>query len=345
MSKIIVTGGLGYIGSHTTVDLLQNDHHVVILDNLSNSKREVLESIKELGSDKVDFVELDITDRSILFDHKSLLANTDAIIHFAALKAVGESVEKPLKYYHTNILGLLNILEFAQDLQINNFVFSSSSTVYGQPDILPVTEKSAIKPPQSPYGATKQISEQILKDFSKVHEGFNCVALRYFNPIGAHSSAKIGELPLGTPNNLMPFITQTAIGIREELSVFGDDYQTPDGTGIRDYIHVVDLADAHVCAIKRLLAKESADPFEVYNIGTGKGYSVLEVIKSFEKTSGVRLKYKVVDRRQGDIAEVYADVSHAKNVLNWEAKLSLDEMTESAWIWEKGLSKEKTKMK
>lgn len=334
--KILVTGGTGYIGSHTVVELQQKGYDVVIIDNLSNSVKSVLFSIQKITGIMPEFEEFDLTDsrRTAKFFHDN--NDINGVIHFAALKAVGESVENPLFYYRNNILSLLNILEGMKVNNINNFVFSSSCTVYGQPDELPVSENAPVKPALSPYGNTKQISEEIIFD---VHKTFNLQALllRYFNPIGAHESSLIGELPLGIPNNLVPFITQTAIGKRNILNVFGGDYNTPDGTAIRDYLHVVDLAKAHLIALNRMIENKNKKDIEVFNLGTGRGYSVLEVIASFERVSGVKLNYQIVDRRAGDVEQVWADPSRANHDLKWKAEKSLDEMTLSAWKWEKVL--------
>lgn len=341
MKKILVTGGTGYIGSHTVVELQQKGYDVIIVDNLSNSSIEVLDNIAAITGTKPLFEKLDLAEREVTLDFFARHTDIAAIIHFAAYKAVGESVEQPLKYYRNNLFSLINILDGMLENRISNMVFSSSCTVYGQPDELPVTEQAPIKQAMSPYGNTKQISEEILRDTTNVNKNLNAICLRYFNPIGAHESAKIGELPLGVPNNLVPFITQTAIGIRPQLKVFGDDYPTPDGTPIRDYIHVVDLAKAHVVAVDRMLNEKMKKNCEVFNLGTGNGFSVLEVIKSFEKVAGVKLNYKIVDRRPGDITEVWADTSFANRELGWKAEKGLDEMTLSAWKWELALAEKK----
>ncbi|MCK5856108.1 MAG: UDP-glucose 4-epimerase GalE [Bacteroidales bacterium] len=334
--KILVTGGLGYIGSHTVVELQQSGYEVIIVDNLSNSRIEVLENIEKISGVKPNYENFDLSEANLCADFFRRNADIEGIIHFAAYKAVGESVEKPLEYYKNNIGSLLNIMENMRSFKIENLVFSSSCTVYGQPDELPVTERAPIKEALSPYGYTKQVAEVMISDFIYAHPA-NSIALRYFNPIGAHKTALIGELPLGVPNNLMPFITQTAIGIREQLSVFGDDYNTPDGTAIRDYIHVVDLAKAHVIAVERMMNKKQKAAFEIFNIGTGNGYSVLEVIQSFEKTSKRKLNYKIVARREGDVEQVWADTNFANNELGWKAEKGLDEMTLSAWNWQLSL--------
>ncbi|HPR56927.1 MAG TPA: UDP-glucose 4-epimerase GalE [Bacteroidales bacterium] len=340
MKKILVTGGTGYIGSHTTVELQQKGYDVVIVDNFSNSQADVLDNIEAISGKKPAFENFDLSDREKTLDFFSRYHDLDAIIHFAAFKAVGESVAKPLLYYQNNIFSLVNILQGMLNNNINNLVFSSSCTVYGQPDKLPVDELAPVQQAMSPYGNTKQISEEIIQDTVR-SSSLKAIALRYFNPIGAHESSKIGELPLGVPNNLVPFITQTAIGIREQLKVFGSDYPTPDGTPIRDYIHVVDLAKAHVIAVDRMLENKTKKTFEVFNLGTGKGYSVLEVINSFEKVSGLKLNYKIVDRRPGDVTEVWADTRFANEELGWKAEKGIDEMTLSAWNWELALHSKK----
>ncbi len=331
-ANILVTGGLGFIGSHTVVELQNEGFDVVIIDDLSNSKIEVLDGITSISGKKPEFFQFDLKDKKLVEqffkNHK-----IDGIIHFAASKAVGESVEKPLLYYENNIATLVFLLQEMIKNKVNKFIFSSSCTVYGQADELPITENAPIKPAESPYGNTKQIGEEILKDTAKV-ENLNIIALRYFNPIGAHKSAIIGELPIGVPQNLIPFVTQTAAGIREELSVFGDDYPTPDGTAIRDYIHVVDLAKAHVSALNRLLEKQNKTNFETFNVGTGKGSSVLEVINAFEKVSGKKLNYKIVGRREGDITSAYADTTLANKELGWKSKLSLEDALDAAWKWQ-----------
>ncbi len=336
-AKILITGGTGYIGSHTAVELLEDGFEVVILDNLSNSSEEVIDRIETITGIRPAFEKLDMLDQVGLTSFFQRHGDISGIIHFAALKSVSESVEKPLDYHLNNVSGLLNIIQQTKNNQIPYLIFSSSCTVYGQPEKLPVTEKTSLLPAMSPYGTTKKIGESILQDVSS--ETLNIVALRYFNPVGAHPSALIGELPTGTPTNLMPFITQTAIGIREKLLVYGNDYNTPDGTAIRDYIHVVDLAKAHVKALQRLISKKNKDSFEVFNIGTGKGYSVLEIIRSFEKTSSTKLSWAFAPRRSGDIEQIWADVSYSTEELGWKTTFSLDEMTESAWKWEQNLIK------
>lgn len=338
MQKILVTGGLGFIGSHTVVELQKEGYEVLIIDNLSNSSIDVLGQITSITGKQPVFENLDLKNQHELKTFFKSNKNIEGIIHFAASKAVGESVEKPLEYYHNNISSLIYLLEEMKNSNVSNFIFSSSCTVYGQADIMPITESAPFKPAESPYGNTKQIGEEIISDSSKV-SNLRAVALRYFNPIGAHGSAEIGELPIGIPQNLIPYVTQTAAGIRKELSIFGGDYPTSDGTAIRDYIHVVDLAKAHTVAMKRLLDKKNKSPFEVFNIGTGKGTSVLEVIKAFEKVTNQPLNYKIVDRREGDIIEAYADTSLANNELKWKAELNLEEALASAWKWQLTLKK------
>ena len=335
--QVLITGGTGYIGSHTAVEFIQAGYDVVIIDNLSNSKIDSLEGIEQITGVKPEFAEFDLTDKSKLEEFFGSHPNIDAIIHFAAYKAVGESVNEPLMYYQNNLVSLMNLLEMMEKYDTKSFVFSSSCTVYGEPDELPVKESSTIKAATSPYGNTKQIAEEIIRDYMKVSANLKSIALRYFNPVGAHESAAIGELPLGVPANLVPFITQTAIGIRKELSVFGDDYETPDGTCIRDYIHVVDLAKAHVIATERLLSSKNKSNYETFNLGTGTGISVLEVIKSFEKVSGESLNYKVVGRREGDIVKVYSHTKLANDELGWKTEKELDDMMLSSWNWEKSL--------
>lgn len=339
MDKILVTGGLGFIGSHTVVELIEEGFEVVVIDDLSNSSIKILEKITSITGTIPIFEEIDLKERDRVREFFETHSDIKGIIHFAASKAVGESVEKPLLYYENNINTLIYVLQEVQKLEQSNFIFSSSCTVYGQADELPITEHAPVKPAESPYGNTKQIGEEIIRDVCKVNADLNAIALRYFNPVGAHDSAKIGELPIGVPQNLVPFITQTAIGIREQLSVFGDDYPTPDGTCIRDYIHVVDLAKAHVVALQRLLRHNNTSNYEVFNLGTGKGSSVLEVIESFERVSGEKLSYKIVERRPGDITAAYADTRKANEVLGWKAKSSLDDAMRSAWKWEQEIRK------
>ncbi|MEK6494848.1 UDP-glucose 4-epimerase GalE [Myroides odoratimimus] len=331
--KILVTGGLGFIGSHTVVELQQQGYEVVIADDLSNSSMEVLDGIEGITQIRPAFVELDLRDGAgvskLFADYKDITG----VIHFAASKAVGESVEKPLMYYENNIVPLLNLLKELDKKEKSHFIFSSSCTVYGQAAVMPITEQAPVQKAMSPYGNTKQIGEDIITDVTRV-SNISAVLLRYFNPIGAHASTLIGELPNGVPQNLIPFITQTAIGLRQELSVFGDDYNTPDGTCIRDYIHVVDLAKAHVTALDRLIKEKNVEKVEVFNVGTGKGSSVMEIIQAFEKVSGVKLPYKIVARREGDITQAYASTTKANEVLGWKTELSLEEALDSAWKWE-----------
>lgn len=331
--KILVTGGTGYIGSHTVVELQQAGYEVVIIDNLSNSNEEVLDGIVNITGKRPIFFNIDCTDMNALTPLFSEHA-FDGIIHFAASKAVGESVQKPLLYYRNNLVSLINLLELMPRHNVKGIVFSSSCTVYGEPDSNPIDENAPIKPAASPYGNSKQINEEIIKDF--IHSGADVksIILRYFNPIGAHPSAEIGELPLGVPQNLVPYITQTGLGIREQLSVFGDDYDTPDGSCIRDFINVVDLAKAHVIAIERMLNDKSNDKVEIFNLGTGIGVSVLELINLFEKVSGTSLNYKIVDRREGDIEKIWAQPDKANNVLGWKAEKSIEETMDSAWKWQ-----------
>jgi UDP-glucose 4-epimerase len=336
--KIVVTGGLGFIGSHVVVELQSKGFEVVIIDNLSNSSVEVLKGIKAITGKQPLFEKLDLRDKSSVVDFFKKHHDVIGVIHFAASKAVGESVNLPLLYYENNLNTLTYILQELQKKETSNFIFSSSCTVYGQANSLPITESAPIKEAESPYGNTKQIGEEIIRDTCRVTVNLKAIALRYFNPIGAHASAKIGELPIGTPQNLVPFITQTGKGLREQLSVFGNDYPTKDGTCIRDYIHVVDLAKAHVAALKRLIDGANTDNYEVFNIGTGKGSSVLEVINAFEEVSNQKLNYKIVDRRAGDVIAAYADTTKANNVLGWKAKLSLKDALASAWKWEQGLN-------
>ena len=335
MPKVLVTGGTGYIGSHTTVELMGAGMEVVIIDNLENSKREVIDGITEITGSRPTFVEADLRDKTATFALFEDNPGIESVIHFAAYKAVGESVDKPLAYYENNLVSLMNLLEAMKKYGVPNIVFSSSCTVYGQPDIIPVSEQAPIKEASSPYGNTKQIAEEILKDVVVSNPSTKVVSLRYFNPVGAHPSNLIGELPLGVPANLVPFITQSVIGIRDTLRVFGDNYNTPDGTAIRDYINVVDLARAHVVAIHRLLDKKQKSAFEVFNLGTGKGLSVFEVISAFERATGEKVNYQVVDRREGDVEQVYSDTRFANEELGWKAEVDIDETLRSAWQWEK----------
>lgn len=333
--NILVTGGLGYIGSHTCVELIKRGYEVSIIDNLVNSERFILDRIKKITGEKINFYEIDIKD---LDETRSCFKNKkfDLVIHFAALKSVNESVKFPDRYFRNNIGSLENILKCIESEDVGGLVFSSSCTVYGQPDILPVTENSPLKKAESPYAETKQICEKIIKEFATINKKPSII-LRYFNPVGAHESGLIGELPRGVPDNLVPFITQTAIGKRDKLKVFGDDYNTKDGTPVRDYIHVVDLAEAHVSAVDRLINDETKDNYEFYNVGTGTGYSVLEVIKSFERINKIKLSYEIVGRREGDIESIYSDNKLSSKTLNWRAIRDLDLMMKSAWIWEKKL--------
>jgi UDP-glucose 4-epimerase len=335
MKKILVTGGLGYIGSHVVVELQNNGFDVVIIDDLSNSSIDILDRISEITGKIFLFEKIDLKEKHNVVNFFKRHNDIDGVIHFAASKAVGESVNNPLKYYENNIHSLVYLLQEINKLASNKLIFSSSCTVYGQADELPIAEQAPIKEPESPYGNTKKIGEQIIKDTCSANRTLNTIALRYFNPIGAHRSANIGELPIGTPQNLVPFVTQTGIGIREKLSVFGNDYPTPDGTCIRDYIHVVDLAKAHVIAMERLLKKRNTENYEVYNIGTGKGSSVLEVVNTFEEVSGVKLNYSFAERRAGDIVSAYADTTKANTVLGWKSELTLKDSLHSAWEWEK----------
>jgi UDP-glucose 4-epimerase len=333
--KVLVTGGLGFIGSHTVVELQNAGYEVIIIDDLSNSTISVLDGITAITGKAPIFEKLDLKEKEEVETFFNTYNDIVGVIHFAASKAVGESVSNPLMYYENNLNTLIYMLKSVLKLEVSNFIFSSSCTVYGQADDMPILEKAPVKAAESPYGNTKQIGEEIIQDCCKIEPKFNAIALRYFNPIGAHESIKIGELPIGVPQNLVPFITQTAAGLRKELSVFGDDYPTPDGTCIRDYIHVVDLAKAHVVALQRLLNKKNESNYDVFNIGTGKGSSVLEVIQSFEKVSGQTLNYKIAPRREGDIIQAYAETSKSNNTLGWKTELTLDDAMLSAWNWEK----------
>lgn len=335
MKQILVTGGTGYIGSHTTVELQNAGFEVVIVDNFSNSGIEVLDGIEKITGIRPAFEEFDLIDKEKVDAFFEKYPNIEAIIHFAAFKAVGESVAKPIKYYRNNLTSLVNILDAMDRYGVQGMVFSSSCTVYGQPDQLPVTENAPVVKANSPYGNTKQISEEIIQDTLLACPELKTIALRYFNPVGAHPTALIGELPLGVPQNLVPFITQTAAGLRKQLSVFGSDYNTPDGTAIRDYIHVVDLAKAHVVAVKRLVEEKNKKQFEIFNLGTGNGLSVLDIVKTFEKVTGQNLNYALVDRRPGDVEKVYADTTFANEELGWKAESSLEDILTSAWKWEK----------
>ncbi len=332
MKKILLTGGLGYIGSHVAVELIDKGFEVIILDDLSNSELFVLDRIKEITGKDIIFEKGDIRDYDFLY-HLLSRYNIEGVIHFAAKKAVGESVQKPLLYYDINVSGLICLLKALGDHSIKKLIFSSSCTVYGSPDSFPVTEQTPFGDTPSPYGKTKQMCEQILEDASLIAD-YDIVSLRYFNPVGAHPTGKIGELPKGVPNNLVPFITQTAAGLRDELSIFGSDYNTPDGTAIRDYIHVVDLARAHVRALEANLGK-----YVALNVGTGKGHSVLEVVKTFQEVTGVNLPFKIVDRREGDIPEIFGDTNFANHKIGWKAEKGLAEMLKDAWRWQKSLLK------
>lgn len=331
--KILVTGGLGFIGSHTVVELQNEGFEVVIADNLYNSSIDVLKGIVNITGKSPIYENIDLRDKVAVQSFFQKHSDVGGVIHFAASKAVGESVQKPLEYYENNIAALVYVLQELEKKPAANFIFSSSCTVYGQADKMPITENAPVQQPMSPYGNTKKVGEEIIIDVAKA-TNINAILLRYFNPIGAHPSAEIGELPIGVPQNLVPFITQTGFGLRQELSVFGDDYPTPDGTCIRDYIHVVDLAKAHVIAMQRLLNKKNLDKVETFNLGTGTGSSVLEVIHSFEKVSGKKLPYKIMPRREGDITTAYANTDKANNVLGWKAQSTLDEAMASAWKWE-----------
>lgn len=336
MSDILVTGGTGYIGSHTVVELQHAGYTPIIVDNLVNSNAGVLDQVEKITGVRPEFHNFDLCDSEkvnrFVADHPDITG----VIHFAAYKAVGESVQQPLKYYHNNFFSLINLLNAYAGKSVN-FVFSSSCTVYGQPDVLPVTEEAPVKKAESPYGNTKQIAEEILAETAAASDNYHIISLRYFNPVGAHESALIGELPLGVPQNLVPFITQSAIGKRGPITVFGDDYRTPDGSAIRDYIHVVDLAKAHVAAIRLLEEGNPAGNYDVFNIGTGKGDSVLEVIKAFEASTGVTLNYQIGPRRAGDVEQVWGDVSKSTRELGWKAELGIEEMMRSAWKWEQYL--------
>ncbi|MBR1810002.1 MAG: UDP-glucose 4-epimerase GalE [Paludibacteraceae bacterium] len=339
MARVLVTGGTGYIGSHTVVELINAGFDVAIVDNLSNSNAEVLNGIEKICGVRPPFEQIDCNDRESM--DKMLEKYTDicAVIHFAASKAVGESVEKPLMYYRNNIGSLITLLELMKAHNVQNIVFSSSCTVYGQPDILPVDETAPIKPALSPYGNTKQINEEIIRDTAHSDSNLHAILLRYFNPIGAHPSAEIGELPNGVPQNLLPFVTQTAAGIRKQLKVFGNDYNTPDGSCIRDYINVVDLAKAHVIAVRRMLEKKAEEQVEVFNLGTGRGLSVLEILTTFIRVTGVDVPYEIVGRREGDIEKVWANPEKANNVLGWKAEETVENTLLSAWRWQQKLEK------
>jgi UDP-glucose 4-epimerase len=335
MKQILVTGGTGYIGSHTAVELQNAGFEVIIVDNLSNSSTEALDGIEMITGIRPTFEQFDLIDKDKVEAFFKKYPKIEAIIHFAASKAVGESVVKPLLYYRNNLVSLINLLECQLKFGISNIVFSSSCTVYGQPDKLPVTEQTPRKDAESPYGNTKRVNEDILKDTVSANPQLKAIALRYFNPIGAHPSALIGELPLGVPQNLVPFITQSAAGLRGELKVFGNDYNTPDGSAVRDYINVVDLAKAHVVAIERLLSEKNKAGYEVFNLGTGEGLSVLQIVEGFEKATGIKVNYRIIDRRPGDIEKIWADTTYANQELGWKAETGLEETLLSAWNWEK----------
>ena len=332
--RILVTGGTGYIGSHTVVELQNNGYEVIIVDSLSNSRAEVVDSIEQITGIRPAFEKVDCLDYEGMDAVFAKYPGIQGVIHFAASKAVGESVEKPLKYYRNNLVSLINLLELMPKHNVQGIIFSSSCTVYGQPDVLPVTEAAPIKKAESPYGNTKQVNEEIIRDTVASGAPIRAILLRYFNPIGAHPSALIGELPNGVPQNLIPYLTQTAMGIREKLSVFGDDYDTPDGSCIRDYIYVVDLAKAHVIAMNRILENKQKENVEVFNVGTGRGLSVLELIHAFESATGVKLNYQIVGRRAGDIVKVWADPSYANNELGWKAEATIEDTLRSAWNWQ-----------
>jgi UDP-glucose 4-epimerase len=337
--RIIVTGGTGYIGSHTAVELIGEGFEPILIDNLYNSEAVVADRIGQITGIRPHLEIFDLCDNEKLNAFFRKYNDISAIIHFAAYKAVGESVHKPLEYYRNNLVSLMNLLDSMKQFNIPHFVFSSSCTVYGQPEKLPVTEDAPVQQAISPYGNTKQIGEEIIRDTVSTNEKIKAISLRYFNPIGAHPSGLIGELPRGVPENLIPFITQTAIGLRDELKVFGNDYNTPDGSCVRDFLHVVDLAKAHVVAVKRLIEGKNKKNYEVFNLGTGKGVSVLEAIKSFERVSGIKLKYRITGRRAGDIEKIWADPSLANRELGWKTKSSLDDAMKTAWKWEKNVRK------
>lgn len=332
MAKILVTGGTGFIGSHTAVELINAGYEIILVDNFSNSNRRILKQLESILGQQPEFAELDLCDEAKVKEFVAGHPEITGVIHFAAYKAVGESVQQPLKYYRNNFYSLINLIN-AFDSKID-LVFSSSCTVYGQPDKLPVTEDAPVKKAESPYGNTKQIAEEILAETCAVTPGLKVTSLRYFNPVGAHKTALIGELPIGVPQNLIPFITQSAIGKRGPITVYGNDYNTPDGSAIRDYIHVVDLAKAHVAAIKRMESGKAETNYEVFNLGTGKGSSVLEIISAFEKSTGAKLNYTIGARREGDIEQVWGDVTKSADQLGWKAELGIDEMMSSAWAWE-----------
>lgn len=346
MGKIVVTGGLGFIGSHTVVELLNKSYDVTIIDNLANSTKDVMNGIETITGKTVDLNILDLKNKDEVFEFFANNKDIDGIIHFAAYKAVGESVQDPLMYYENNLYSLINLLTACKKYQPKtNFIFSSSCTVYGNANTLPIDENSTTPPAASPYGNTKQVCEEILRDASISEAGLNVVSLRYFNPIGAHPSALIGELPLGRPQNLVPFITQTAAGILDQLTVFGDDYNTKDGTCVRDYIDVVDLAKAHVASLELLNKNKDLSKFEVFNLGTGRGSTVLEVINAFEEVSGLKLNYKIGPRRSGDVEAIYADTTKANDLLKWSADTPLTESMKSAWVWEQKIRANESSLK
>lgn len=345
MAKVLVTGGTGFIGSHTVVELIQNKFEIIIADDLSNSQLEVLNGIEKITGVRPLFYQCDLSRKEQVEQLFALHSDINSIIHFAASKAVGESVQKPLLYYRNNLCSLIYLLESMADHGIQYIVFSSSCTVYGQPDRLPVTEETPFKPAESPYGKTKQMCEEILRDTCIAMHDIHGISLRYFNPVGAHESALIGELPIGAPNNLIPIVTQTAAGLRNEVRVFGNDYDTPDGSAVRDYIHVVDLAKAHVVALKRMLDKQQKSNYEYFNLGTGRGFSVLEVLKAFEKVNDVKVNYSMAERRAGDIEKIYADTTFANRELGWHTQLSIEEMMRSAWKWQQYLMKHPERMR
>lgn len=332
--KIIVTGGTGYIGSHTVVELQQKGYEAIIIDNLSNSDISVVDGIEKITGIMPRFENFDLCDSKRLTQLMDNIDGVDAIIHFAAYKAVGESVKEPLRYYHNNLTSLFNLLDVMQKYSVPSLVFSSSCTVYGQPEKLPVTENAPVQPALSPYGNTKQIGEEVIRDVMQANRTLQAISLRYFNPIGAHPSGQIGELPSGVPENLIPFITQTAMGIRKQLKVFGNDYNTPDGSCIRDYLHVVDLAKAHIIALERMMEGENRSNYEIFNLGTGEGVSVLEAIKAFQEVTGEKLNYTIAARRKGDIEQIWADPSLANRELGWQTEITLSESLRSAWNWE-----------
>jgi UDP-glucose 4-epimerase len=336
--KVLVAGGAGYIGSHTAVELLAAGYDVVVVDNFINSEPFILDNIRKVSGKDFSFAELDVTDKDTLFSFFEKEKDIKAIIHFAALKAVGESGEQPLRYYQNNLETLFTLLAAAETFGVDKMLFSSSATVYGQPEVIPINEDTPVVSPESPYANTKKISEEIIRDVARA-TNLKGICLRYFNPCGAHNSGLLGELPRGVPNNLVPYITQTAAGLRNKLNIYGNDYNTPDGTAIRDYIHVVDLAKAHVAALKRMTEERQKSNFEIFNIGTGTGYSVLQVVQAFENANNLKLNYSIAPRRQGDVEILCADTTLANNELGWKAELGLNEMMASAWKWQQGLAK------